>query len=397
MRRLRTRIGVSLAVALAAASGGAAGIADAQAAATLRVGPGEDAQFETIGAAVEAAADGDTILIAPGEYRENLFLDKAVNLVGDGAPEAVVLAPNRRAPRVVDIYGDGLDDSFLAVTVQVDGVDATLEHLTLDDEPGAASMLLWGGAPEVRDVVAGFVAVRGDATALLEGSHFRRVSLWGPNTTEVRDNTVDDMIWASEGASARIERNLVRDRPIQADSGANVEVVGNIIRPLPDELGINVLERDTRAIVRDNDIHGGRLGVHLEVAQEGLIEGNTLAGQEVGMLVKQSRTTVRGNQVSDIGETGIVLVGDGIQAESNIVAGGRIGLHVENPDDYPPELLLDEPTRILGNTLTGATHFGLVVEGPAIISGNVICSQREQLRIRGGDPELGPNDICAPA
>jgi len=40
------------------------------------------AQYPTIQAAIEAAQDGDTILIAPGTYRENLTVAKRVTLVG---------------------------------------------------------------------------------------------------------------------------------------------------------------------------------------------------------------------------------------------------------------------------------------------------------------------------
>jgi len=221
------------------------------------------------------------------------------------------------------------------------------------------------------------------------------VSLWGPNETTVRNNTVHNMIWASEGASGVVEGNLVLDRPIMADRGANLDIVGNTIRPLEDELGINIMHGETTATVTGNDVQGGWIGLHLEVAKTGRIEGNTFSGQEVGMLVKQSRTIVRDNTVSDVSETGIVIVGDGIQVEDNIVTGGRTGVHVENPDVYPPELLIDEPMRITGNSITGASHFGMVVEGSAGISGNTICAGREPLRIVGGsEPRVGTNDIC---
>jgi nitrous oxidase accessory protein len=52
-------------------------------AATHRVGPGGHA---TIGAALEAAAPGDTIVVAPGVYEERLVIAKSVKLVGEGRP-----------------------------------------------------------------------------------------------------------------------------------------------------------------------------------------------------------------------------------------------------------------------------------------------------------------------
>ena len=44
------------------------------------------ADFPLIAPAIAAAADGDTIVIGPGVYRENLVLHRRVALVGDGSP-----------------------------------------------------------------------------------------------------------------------------------------------------------------------------------------------------------------------------------------------------------------------------------------------------------------------
>ncbi|MHC4136691.1 MAG: nitrous oxide reductase family maturation protein NosD [Planctomycetota bacterium] len=52
-------------------------------AATLRVGPGGHA---TIGAALEAAAPGDTIVVEKGVYEERLVVAKSVKLIGEGDP-----------------------------------------------------------------------------------------------------------------------------------------------------------------------------------------------------------------------------------------------------------------------------------------------------------------------
>ena len=46
----------------------------------------------TIQAGIDAASDGDTVLIAPGFYAENLLIDgKSVALQGMGAAEATVI------------------------------------------------------------------------------------------------------------------------------------------------------------------------------------------------------------------------------------------------------------------------------------------------------------------
>lgn len=51
--------------------------------------------FTTIAAAVQAAAEGDRILIRPGEYEETIRLDKALELIGEGERDEVVLRVSR--------------------------------------------------------------------------------------------------------------------------------------------------------------------------------------------------------------------------------------------------------------------------------------------------------------
>jgi hypothetical protein len=63
------------------------GLASAGAARVLRV-PG---QYATIGAAVEAAADSDTVLVAPGLYEETLLIEKFLTLISEDGPESTII------------------------------------------------------------------------------------------------------------------------------------------------------------------------------------------------------------------------------------------------------------------------------------------------------------------
>ncbi|HEX3393592.1 MAG TPA: right-handed parallel beta-helix repeat-containing protein [Acidimicrobiales bacterium] len=84
-RHLRSSIVITMALALVAAldlMGAPAALA-----ATVNVGPGQSIQ-----AAINAASPGDTIVVAPGTYRENIEIHKN-NITLQGTPGGTVLAP----------------------------------------------------------------------------------------------------------------------------------------------------------------------------------------------------------------------------------------------------------------------------------------------------------------
>jgi parallel beta-helix repeat protein len=84
-RHLKARIALTLALALMAALELIA--PSAAVAATATVGPGQSIQ-----AAIDAASPGDTIVVAPGVYREDVQINKN-NITLQGAPGSTELAP----------------------------------------------------------------------------------------------------------------------------------------------------------------------------------------------------------------------------------------------------------------------------------------------------------------
>ncbi len=96
----------------------AAGMGRPATAKSLCVNPsGASGCYATIGAAVSAAAAGDTVNIGVGEYAENVIVKKSLSLVGAGSASTVINA--RGLPN--GVYVDGLDAPGLA-RVQVMGM-----------------------------------------------------------------------------------------------------------------------------------------------------------------------------------------------------------------------------------------------------------------------------------
>ncbi|MEU3983534.1 right-handed parallel beta-helix repeat-containing protein [Streptomyces sp. NPDC026672] len=108
-------------------------------------------EYASLAAALEAAADGDVLTIAPGTYRENLVVERAVTLRGpEGSPGSVRIAPVDGVPLTVRA-------SAVVQDLHVEGQDAA-----------APALLVEEGAPEVLDVrivtrSAAGIEVRGGA------------------------------------------------------------------------------------------------------------------------------------------------------------------------------------------------------------------------------------------
>ncbi|WP_371650583.1 MULTISPECIES: right-handed parallel beta-helix repeat-containing protein [unclassified Streptomyces] len=92
-------------------------------------------EYASLAAALEAAADGDVLTVAPGTYRENLVLRRAVTLRGpEGSAGSVRIAP-----------ADGVP-----LTVRA---SATVQDLQLEGQDAAApALLIEDGAPELCDL-----------------------------------------------------------------------------------------------------------------------------------------------------------------------------------------------------------------------------------------------------
>jgi len=159
-------------------------------------------EYASLAAALEAAADGDVLTVAPGTYRENLVIERAVTLRGpDGSAGSVRIAPADGVPLTVrasavvqDLLVEGQDSAAPALLVEEGtpeitdirivtrsaagievrgGARPTVRRCTVDNPAGVGISVLDGGGGvfEECEVVASGqsgVSVRGGAHPRLE-------------------------------------------------------------------------------------------------------------------------------------------------------------------------------------------------------------------------------------
>jgi serine/threonine protein phosphatase PrpC len=154
--------------------------------AVLRVGPGET-DFATIGEALAEARPGQTVEVAPGEYREAIELPEGVALVSL-QPRAAVLHP---------------PSGSTAPVLTASGVDGRISGFKIapgKDVPLSVGLRLDGSRVQVSEM-----EISGAATAGIEIAGPDRSSI---ETSFLHDNAGPGIL-VSGGAATQIQKNLI--------------------------------------------------------------------------------------------------------------------------------------------------------------------------------------------
>lgn len=175
--------------------------------ATWTVGEAESADAASISAALAEAQPGDTILVAPGQYREQVHLREGVNLISERPQGAVIDA----AGKGFAVLADQLKSGRLSGFRIFGGVDLKDSRIELDE-------VAVSGAP-----TAG-VEIRGDSAPVLRASQI--VDNLGSGVV-VRDNATPRL---AHNLIARNGRERWNRRPgIEIHDPARPVLIGNTI------------------------------------------------------------------------------------------------------------------------------------------------------------------------
>jgi hypothetical protein len=397
MVRIAAIMVATLLLALVVAGAGIAGSRLLASDGTIVVAADGSGDFTSINEAVEAAADGDTLLIRPGIYVESVRVaGKDLTIRGDGdRADIVVEAALSASPDVFgdwERYADEMGwafylqdtDSLLSnitvvnphpgvgITVAGQGAAPTLEALDVrsttpwDDLHPADTLrspITWtqstGGT--LRDsIIEGYVVVALDADVVLEGNQMTDTCLWilGPDGhATLRDNVV---------------RGCPFEFAVRVSGSATVE--GNDLSVAEDQLGVGYSARGSvvvvdsfpnvgnHTVIRANDIHDGTTGVEVFPNREVDISDNRLHDLVTGMSVSASEAHIAHNVVTATG-TGVFVVENSPALESNVIEGNEVGLRVG----------LAQP----------------------VLTGNRICDNETNLQVTGRtQPSTEGNEIC---
>jgi nitrous oxidase accessory protein len=296
-------------------------------------------------AAVDAAADGSALCLAPGSFAGPLRLARGIALWGP--PEAVIRS-----------HGEG-------TTVRLEGEGPALLGVTVDGSGGRFDLL--------------------DAAVHVSGN--------GARVEGVRVRNATFGILVERATGARVRGNEVTGAPelpfgLRGDGIRLWEVKDSVVE------GNRVLHgRDvvlwyaTGNRLARNRIEGGRYGAHLMYSHRTEIAGNEFVGNVTGVFVMYSRdATIRGNLFADSGGAAGIGLGlkesGNLRVEENLLVHNSIGLYVDTSPLWP-----DDRNLFAGNVFR-LNQVGIAFLGRADLNelrGNGFRDNQVQVEVDGGD------------
>jgi len=273
----------------------------------LRVG--SESAHRTIASALAAAAAGDTVVVAPGTYRESILVDRAVTLVGEGWP-------------VIDAGGRGHVIEALA-PVEVRGFVVRGSGTSVDEEHAG-------------------VMVR-KAQARIVGNRFEDV-LYG--------------VYLKEAPGSFVAGNRIAGKPfVPPRRGDGIRLWYSTGTTIENNRLVRVRDLvvyfSDSVAMRGNRIEDSRYGLHTMYSNHGRLADNELVGNQVGAFVMYSRDVrIEGNAfVRAAGASGMGLGlkdSDAVVVEASLFLDNAIGVHLDNS---PRER--DARNRFEGNAFVG--------------------------------------------
>jgi parallel beta-helix repeat protein len=215
------------------------------------------ADFATIQGGINAAADGDTVQVAPGTYLENIgFLGKAIRVASEQGPAVTIIDGNHSGPVVRFTSGETRSSVLEGFTIQngvagevggrgggirIENASATITGnvITLNwaREGGAGISSVFGSPLIQRNTITNNGSPQG--TGFTGGGG---VAIFGGSDAQLLDNTITGNAWLGNGGGVSLvaawNPTLINNRIADnyagsGGSGGGIWVGGHSYGPAP--------------------------------------------------------------------------------------------------------------------------------------------------------------------
>jgi nitrous oxidase accessory protein NosD len=279
----------------------------------------------TIQSAINAASNGDTVLVAPGTYIENInFNGKAITVTGSGGPSVTIIDGGQRGSVVTFFSGEGLGSVIKGFTIQngtsqpdhfyegsgifVGNSSPTITGNAIINNGGCDGLGI--GVSSGSPVIQGNTMSNNTRTTCSGGSGGGGIFIGGGASAQVLNNTItNNSIVAGEGGG--ISLNAAGTPTIRGNLISGNSVSG--ISPAARGGGI-VMYNHSDALIVQNVIVGN-------AADQGAgVAGTVPVGTRGPFLINN---TIANNNARQGNGSGVSIEGFGPQTEfiNNIIAG----------------------------------------------------------------------------
>jgi hypothetical protein len=336
----------------------------------------------TIQAGINAANNGDTVLVSPGTYTENInFNGKAITVKSSSGAKLTVIDGNKAAACVMFSSGEG--------------ANSVLKGFTLTNGAGSGVYISYSSPTVTKNIITGNTADSGGGIDSYFGS-----PVISHNTIEKNSAAVGGGISAGGASSpGAIITNNVIESNVAYEFGGGVAL---------DAGGTVVLENNTIAKNSCPESQGG--GIWMvnesdELIVQNLIYSNVAgSGSQIYSSVPESETgfrMVNNTIVSTISGADSAVFADGFNRNALIVnniivaAGTEAGILCNlNYQDGPPQVEFNDvlsPQGIsYGDSCTGFDGTN------GNISANPLFVAKHNFRLQSGSPAIDTGTTSAP-
>lgn len=304
-------------------------------------------QYETIQLAIDDSRNGDIILVAPGNYPEQLTISRSIYLVSEEPGGAVIDADHQDAITVNNVV------MFQVVGFVIHNCRTAV--LAIESSGAVIDTEISGCMPvlDQEDVIT----FNGDVDATVSG-----VSISG---TEATDPTLGQVGMYISG------QGLIRDTTVGDSGAAGIElhgasgaVVDTVIEGSGGDAVVAAADDLLLARLGIEDADG--TGILVLGGERVLVLDNTLEDVEFGVEFSSSPGTISeaivwNNSIVDAEQAGVVALADLTSLQvghSEILNGGSRGLWLQDPD----MTALIHDTTIAGNEVLGIS-IGIAADG----------------------------------
>ena len=275
--------------------------------------------YTKIQIAINAADDGDTIKVLPGEYFEDLSVDKSVSLRTDDVDSTIVVSNSKKA-YMVDIKTS----------------DVSLEGFTFIDNTNTSHR-----------------------KAVIHLSSSAKNVVISNNVIPYSLNSIGILIDDTE--SAVIKNNTINSTwGVQIDHSSGNSIVGNNITNCTSHAGIRVISSNGNYIEKNN-IEKCEKGINIVDSMDNTVKSNFInENYNLGIKIEEGKNnTVVNNTISNNSVFGVVLNSPFNKVVKNIIYANNVGLN-----------LADENCVVKDNQFINCSSYGIYATAGS--SGNII-------------------------